>query len=1099
MQFARIIVLLIILLCTANVTLAVPAGDNLTAINEKTVISTDLAPLNPKFVEYIEELEKDQDKTIYVRSSTMKAEEPTREKYSINGLIPSPVDNSHIDKSYTESVNDIALFSTSGNPLPTYYDLRDLNRVTPVRDQGQSGSCWAHAIYASLESCMIPNEGVYDFSENHMKNLLSENYSEGFDIGPNDGGNCNMALTYLLRWTGPVNESDDPYDDTSIYSNTSIPERKHVQEVIFLPPRDENNLLDNDHLKNAVLQYGAVYSYFAVNWTGFNDNYTTYYFEGDSYDGGHAVALVGWNDSYPKENFNITPLGDGAFICKNSWNTSAGDEGYFYISYYETSFNDNSGQVAVFVGADDVDNYDNIYQYDPLGYTSSMGYENETINVSWAANIFTSVSDEYLNAVSFYTTDEMTDYEVHIHKDPDQGPINSSGYVYSTSSTFEYAGYHTVDLIDPVILKPNQDFSVVIKFTDPDYANLVAIEKPKPNYSSKATANPGEGYTSPDGTSWTDITTSYENTSICIKAFTDDPQVTKIVLDPVNVTIYEGETLQFNNETFDQYNYPIDSKVVWSSQNLTVGTIDENSGLFTGNTAGNTTISVTNGSVTNSTTVNVLNIPAFSITMDEPREDYNYSTGSIFLNVSANLEVDTWMYNINATGNHTFSSNETLFLPDGDHNLTVFANDTMGNMASVMANFSIDTIAPTVIIELPQDTTYATNNVNLNVSADEDVDIWMYNINGTGNHTFDQNMTLDLPDGEHNVTVFASDTIGNVGSAMINFSIDTTAPTVTIESPQNTTYETNTVNLNVYADEDVHTWTYNINNTGNNTFNPNITFSNLPEGEYNITIFANDTAGNVGSARTNFTIDVTTLPSTPNKSSSSSSGGGGSGNTGEAFENIALKEVEATFISKDSEVKFNFEEEANQIDYIGFYSLKNSGKISTTVEVLNERSALVTDNPPGMVYQYMNIWVGKAGFATEKNIADPGIGFRVSKSWITENYIDETKIALFRNHDGKWTQLSTTILSEDPEYLYFEATTPGFSPFAIVGYAQQIEVTDLSSESSNINTDRTNTTNGLLDSDEEMIHTESTALPLLSNGILMIIFACAYLVLRKRS
>ncbi|UGV40655.1 PGF-pre-PGF domain-containing protein [Methanococcoides orientis] len=929
MRPVTIITLTILIFCIANVALAIPSDDNSPAINETIIPAPELAPLNPAFIEYMEKLEENEDRQDFIKSSSLSTGESIKERYPVNGLIPSPVDNSHIYRTYSSDANDIFFLSASEETLPSYYDLRNESRVTPVRNQATSGSCWAFAAYASLESCMIPDSGFYDFSENHLKNIMSENYSEGYDQDPNiDGGNCNKALAYLTRWTGPVNESDDPYNDTSIYSDTSIPERKHVQEVIYLPDRDYETSHDDDFLKNAVMKYGAVYSSFAVNWTGFDDNALTYYYNETNYVGGHAVALVGWNDSYPKENFNIIPPGDGAFICKNSWNTSVGDEGYFYISYYEQTFNRDMDQIAVFVSAEEVDNYDNIYQYDPLGYTDSMGYENETINVSWAANIFTAGSNEYLNAVSFYTPDEMTDYELYIYINPDKGPINSSGYEYFTSGTFEYAGYHTLDLSETVILKPNQNFSVVINFTDPDYANLVAIEKQRPNYSSKATANPGEGYVSPNGTSWSDITESYENTSICIKAFTDEPHVAKIILDPVNDTIYAGETLQFNEEAFDQYNYPIDANVVWSCQNETVGTINATSGLFTAHITGNTTILASNCSVTNSTNITVLDRPVFSITVDEPQEGYNYSTGSIFLNVSANLEVNTWMYNVNSTGNHTFTPN----------------------------------------------------------------------------------ITLTLPEGKHNVTVFANDTVGNVGSAMVNF-----------------------------------------------------------------------------------TIDIPPLPSTPRKTSSSSSGGGGSGNTGEAFGNIALKEVKTIFTNKDSEIIYHFEEEDDKIEYIGFYSLKNSGRVSATIEVLNGKSTLVTENPPGMAYQHMNIWVGKAGFATETNIVDPVIGFRVSKSWIVENDIDETTITLCRNHDGKWTQLSTTILNEDMEYIYFEATTPGFSPFAIVGSAQQIEVTDPSSELADVTV-----RNSTVESNTETA-SESMSLPLLSNGILMTILGCAYLALRKRS
>ena len=62
----------------------------------------------------------------------------------------------------------------------------------------------------------------------------------------------------------------------------------------------------------------------------------------------HAVTIVGWDDSYPKENFNSEhqPPADGAWIVKNGWGAASnefpnqrdwGDEGYFYMSYYDQS------------------------------------------------------------------------------------------------------------------------------------------------------------------------------------------------------------------------------------------------------------------------------------------------------------------------------------------------------------------------------------------------------------------------------------------------------------------------------------------------------------------------------------------------------------------------------------------------------------------------------------------------------------------------------------------------------------------------------------------------------------------------------------------
>jgi len=57
--------------------------------------------------------------------------------------------------------------------------------------------------------------GIMGFSENNMKNLLSIAYPEGFDRNAADGGNAIMSTAYLARWTGPVNETDDPYEPNS--------------------------------------------------------------------------------------------------------------------------------------------------------------------------------------------------------------------------------------------------------------------------------------------------------------------------------------------------------------------------------------------------------------------------------------------------------------------------------------------------------------------------------------------------------------------------------------------------------------------------------------------------------------------------------------------------------------------------------------------------------------------------------------------------------------------------------------------------------------------------------------------------------------------
>ncbi|TGC11367.1 S8 family serine peptidase [Methanolobus halotolerans] len=201
-----------------------------------------------------------------------------------------------------------------------------------------------------------------------------------------------------------------------------------------------------------------------------------------------------------------------------------------------------------------------------------------------------------------------------------------------------------------------------------------------------------------------------------------------------------------------------------------------------------------------------------------------------------------------------------------------------------------------------------------------------------------------------------------------------------------------------------------------------------------------DFVGNIGNW-TNTT--VTTLSSDDDGNDNSGGGGGGGGSTGEDNENIAFKDVLTVYAGKDELADFDFNDENNDIDYVRYLSLKNAGKITVTIEVLKNTSTFSNSAASGTVYKNINIWIGKTGYATEENIKDPAIGFRVDRKWLLDNGIDQSSIKLQRYSGGAWSKLSTELSGSDDKYLYFEAKTPGFSPFAITGMSTgaQIETT----------------------------------------------------------
>ena len=95
--------------------------------------------------------------------------------------------------------------SVSASELPASFDWRDQNAVTPVKDQGNCGSCWAFASIAALESLAIIETGA-----------SVPDYSEQFPISYNlanqgcDGGELTTVANFYKR-IGTVSDDCLPY------------------------------------------------------------------------------------------------------------------------------------------------------------------------------------------------------------------------------------------------------------------------------------------------------------------------------------------------------------------------------------------------------------------------------------------------------------------------------------------------------------------------------------------------------------------------------------------------------------------------------------------------------------------------------------------------------------------------------------------------------------------------------------------------------------------------------------------------------------------------------------------------------------------------
>lgn len=387
--------------------------------------------------------------------------------------------------------------------VPAYFDLREKGRVSQIRNQGTYGTCWAFAATSALESSLLPEE-KYLFSVDNMS------MSNSFHANQYDGGEYTMGMAYLAAWQGPVLEKDDPYGDG--VSDDTLKAVKHVQEMQIIDGKDYEGI------KEAVFKYGGVESSLYSTIRSSQDSSVYYNRENSAYcyigteKPNHDVVIIGWDDNYPSSNFNTQLEGDGAFICQNSWGSDFGEDGIFYVSYYDTNIGTHN---VVYTRVDDTDNYDNIYQSDLCGWVGKMGYDSEQI---YGANVFKAKGNEKLSAAAFYATGANTEYELYVVHDF-KNEKSFANREKLASGVVKKAGYYTIDF-DEQQLKAGEKYAIVLYVKTPGSKHPLAIEYDTgESILQGVDLDDGEGYISLNGKKFVNVKEKRE-CNLCIKAFT---------------------------------------------------------------------------------------------------------------------------------------------------------------------------------------------------------------------------------------------------------------------------------------------------------------------------------------------------------------------------------------------------------------------------------------------------------------------------------------------------------------------------------------------------------------------------------------------------